>query len=209
MKKKKICIVDYGVGNIKSIYNALSYFTNVHLSVSNKPIDILSAKGLVLPGVGAFASCIKNLKKNKIDKVLNEAVMDLKIPILGICVGMQLMARMSEENGIYEGLNWIPGKVIKISPSKQNFKVPHVGWNNLIYTNDKLIFNNKIKNKHFYFDHSFQYVTEENFIIAKTNYSTPIVAAIKKNNIVGVQFHPEKSSLSGLRLFKNFLMMVK
>lgn len=207
MKKKQICIVDYGVGNIKSIFNALNFFKNISLKISNNRNDIIESDALILPGVGAFASCIKNLKKNKVDIVLNEAVLDLKKPILGICVGMQLMAESSEENGFHEGLKWIPGKVLKINTNKL-LKIPHVGWNNLNYTNNKILFNEKIKNKNFYFDHSYHFVADKENIIAETNYKSQLIAAVKKDNIVGVQFHPEKSSITGLSFFKNFLGMV-
>lgn len=207
MKQKKICIIDYGVGNIRSICNALNYFKNINLKVSNNRNDILNSNGLILPGVGAFGSCMNNLKKNKVDIILNEAVLDLKKPILGICAGMQLMADSSEENGFHEGLKWIPGNVLKINTNKF-LKIPHVGWNNLMNTNNKDIFNKKIQNKNFYFDHSYHFVTDKENIIAETNYELQLVAAVKKNNIIGVQFHPEKSSMAGLSLFKNFLKMV-
>ena len=117
------------------------------------------------------------------------------------------MAEFSEENGKHKGLNWIPGKVMKI-PSSKKFMVPHVGWNDLNNTNDSILFNNKIKKKNFYFDHSYHYLTSEENVIAKTHYNVSIVAAIKKGNIIGVQFHPEKSSSAGLSLFKNFLKIV-
>ncbi len=207
MKKKQICIVDYGVGNIKSIINALNFFKNINIEVSYNRNDIIKSDALILPGVGAFSSCIKNLKKNNIDITLNEAVLDLKKPILGICVGMQLMAESSEENGFHEGLRWIPGKVLKMNTNKFS-KIPHVGWNNLNYTNNKNLFNEKVKNKNFYFDHSYHFVTEKGYIIAETDYKSQLVAAIKKDNIVGVQFHPEKSSIAGLSFFKNFLQLV-
>lgn len=133
MINPKIVIVDYGVGNTYSVSNAISSLGYKKLTISDKESVIKSADALILPGVGAFEACANNLKERHLDKILNEEVLAKKKPILGICVGMQLMATNSEENGLHDGLNWIEGKVIKLELPPE-FAVPHVGWNNVSYT---------------------------------------------------------------------------
>ncbi len=204
MKQPIIVIVDYGVGNVFSVQKALAKLNYEKIVISREVPDINSADALILPGVGAFDQCIKNLRKYNLNTILNEAVLIKKKPILGICVGMQLMADYSEENGNHSGLGWIPGKVVKLQVDK-DIPVPHVGWNDIdINTKSKLF--KRINNKcHFYFDHSYQYICDQNFVIASCNYNVPVASAIAKNNIFGVQFHPEKSQINGLKLFRSFL----
>ena len=208
MKQPKIVIIDYGVGNIFSVQAALAKLNYERIQISREISDINLADALILPGVGAFDHCISNLNKYNLTTILNEAVLIKKKPILGICVGMQLMADFSEENGIHSGLGWIPGKVVKLKvPS--GIPIPHVGWNDIdINTNSQLF--KKITNKcHFYFDHSYQYICDKKFIAASCNYNIPVTSAIFNKNIFGVQFHPEKSQTNGLKLFRSFLSPIE
>lgn len=207
MRQPKIIIVDYEVGNTCSVLNALISlgYNKVIVSKNHKEID--DADALILPGVGAFDACMANLKKFKLDEILNELVLVKARPILGICVGMQLMASSSEENGLHPGLNWIQGHVRRLD-LPQPYLVPHVGWNDVKIMQNGSLFVNKTDEPHFYFDHSFHFICDEENIVATTEYSSRIVAAIGRNNIHGVQFHPEKSQVSGLKLFRNFINYV-
>ncbi|MBI96850.1 imidazole glycerol phosphate synthase subunit HisH [bacterium] len=206
MKQPNIVIINYGIGNTFSILSAIKALDYRKVIISNSPKDIVEANYLILPGVGAFASCIENLKKSKLPKILDDVVKNKSTPILGICVGMQVMAEYSEENGIHKGLGWIPGKVIKIK-SQNKLKVPHVGWNEISFAQDHKLFDNIKNNSHYYFDHSYHYSCSKEYNLASFKYPTELSAIIKKNNIIGVQFHPEKSSNNGLRLLRNFLSL--
>ena len=200
----KIAIVDYGVGNTQSISNAFERLGVKSINVLKKKDELTKMDGLILPGVGAFGACSAKLKENGLSDILNELVIAKKKPILGICVGMQLMAESSEENGYHEGLAWIPGKVSMIK-KKINLPIPHVGWNNIDIKKPDAIFSETINNTHFYFDHSYQFLCEKKYVAATCKYGENLNVAIRYKNIFGVQFHPEKSSLAGLRLYRNFL----
>jgi len=208
VKQPKIVIIDYGVGNINSVFNALNYLGYKNILVSNEYEQIFKSNAIILPGVGAFAECMRNLKERNLDKILTEAVMEQSKPILGICVGMQLMANSSEEAGYHNGLGWIPGVVrrLQVPPS---FSVPHVGWNDIEAVSENSILSRLPKNLNFYFDHSFHYECNEEFSMAQCNYGIKINAAIHRNNIIGVQFHPEKSQNNGLRLFRTFISSIE
>jgi glutamine amidotransferase len=198
-----IVIIDYGVGNTHSVLNAIKFLGYKNIIISDEEIKIQKADALILPGVGAFEECINNLINRKLDIILNEAVIVDKKPILGICVGMQLLATTSEENGLHNGLDWIKGSVKKIIVPKP-LAVPHVGWNNVISKSDNILFNRNLKNANFYFDHSYHFVCDEQYISGYCDYGTKIIAAVQRENIFGVQFHPEKSQTSGLKLFRSF-----
>ena len=204
MKQPSIVIVDYGVGNIFSVNKALNKIGYNQVKVSRNKLDIKKADYLILPGVGAFNHCINNLKKYNLIDILNEMVLGNSKPILGICVGMQLMASFSEENGLHQGLGWIPGKVVKLKLSS-NKAIPHVGWNNISIKRYKNLFENIQNPLHFYFDHSYQYLCKESYIVATCEYEINITSVINLKNIYGVQFHPEKSQKNGLKLFRSFL----
>ena len=204
----KLAIVDYGVGNIQSILNAFDRLGLQSVKVSKNKNELRKMDGLILPGVGAFGTCSSKLKKNGLSNILNELVILKKKPILGICVGMQLMANMSEENGYHEGLGWIPGKVISIDKKKVNLPIPHVGWNNINFKKPNSIFAGINNNSHFYFDHSYHYICEKKYVTATCKYGINLNVAISYQNIFGVQFHPEKSSLNGLRLYRGFINYV-
>jgi len=203
MKQPVIIIVDYGIGNTFSVSNAISALGYHKHKISSTESDILDADALILPGVGSFEACASNLRERQLDSVLNEAVLARSKPILGICVGMQLMATSSEENGLHVGLDWIPGRVVKLAlPEK--FAVPHVGWNDVRPRTSDRLFSRTSESPNFYFDHSYHYQCDSALVTAECEYGIPINAAIQKNNIYGVQFHPEKSHRFGMQILKNF-----
>jgi imidazole glycerol-phosphate synthase subunit HisH len=203
-----IVIVDYGVGNTYSVSNAVQALGYKRLKISADEKEIMSADALVLPGVGAFATCAANLRERYLDVILQEAVHGKDKPILGICVGMQLMATESEENGIHLGLDWIPGRVVRLAPPDGK-DVPHVGWNDVESSSSSQLFARTPDWTNFYFDHSYEYVCDaKSDIVAYCDYGKPIVAAISRRNIFGVQFHPEKSQMAGLKMFRSFFNMV-
>lgn len=208
MSKSPVVIIDYGIGNIFSIRNALYYLGYRNIILSDQITDILSARALILPGVGSFSGCIQALRHRNLDRVLNHAVIGEGIPILGICLGMQLFASYSEEGGYHEGLNFIPGSVthLELPPG---YAVPHVGWNNIKFLKKDILFNNFTEEDDFYFDHSYHYMCNLEYIIGHTNYGINIVSAVRNNNIYGVQFHPEKSQFNGLKVFSNFFGAIK
>ena len=207
MNQPDIVIVDYGVGNTHSVWNSIKALGYKKLNISADEKDINRADVLILPGVGAFDACVKNLKERRLDIILHEAVILQKKPILGICVGMQLMATMSEENGEHKGLNWIPGRVIKLDLSG-NYAVPHVGWNDISQQLQSPLFSRTPEYPHFYFDHSYHYECDHKYITAQCDYGVQVTAAIELDNIYGVQFHPEKSQTNGLKLFRGFFNAV-
>ena len=202
----KIALIDYGSGNIQSAYKALELVSNYKkkISVISNSKDLLKVDKIILPGVGAFADCIKGLKSisGMID-ILNEVVLEKKKPFLGICVGMQLLATEGKEKGNHKGLGWITGKVIKIKKNKK-IKIPHMGWNTVEIISKHPI----LKRKKFesYFVHSYNFVCKEKKnILAICNYQQNITAIVGKENIIGMQFHPEKSQMVGLEILKNFV----
>ena len=202
----KIALIDYGSGNLQSAYKALELVSNCKnkIFITSNSKDLLKADKIILPGVGAFADCIKGLKSisGMID-VLNEVVLEKKKPFLGICIGMQLLATKGKEKGDHDGLGWIKGKVIKIKKSKK-IKIPHMGWNTV-----KVISKHPIlKRKKFesYFVHSYNFICKnKKNIIATCDYEQKITAIVGKENIIGTQFHPEKSQKIGLEILKNFV----
>jgi glutamine amidotransferase len=202
LKEKDVLLIDYNLGNLLSISNALSKL-GYTFKVSNEIEDIKEAKAFILPGVGAFAEAMNNLKKLDIINVLKEQVLIKKKPILGICLGMQILADHSEENGSHEGLGWIEGEIKRLKKTS-DFKVPHVGWNNLNIIKKGPLFDLCDKNSHFYFDHSYGFICEDKYTLANIRLDRNIAVAVQKDNIFGVQFHPEKSQLCGLKLFRSF-----
>ena len=201
----KVVIVDYGMGNLFSIYKKLTRI-GVNTIVSSKSEEISRADKIILPGVGHFKKAMDNLQQLNLLDILNENVIIKKKYTLGICLGMQIMAKHSQE-GNCSGLGWFNINVEKIRVSDSlRFKVPHTGWNSLEYISKNPIMRNIQINSEFYFVHSYYIKTLiENEILSRTKYETSFVSGFYRDNIFGVQFHPEKSHDSGDLLFKNFI----
>ena len=207
-----ISVIDYGSGNLKSAAKALETAAN-NISINNKivvtsdPKIIKQSDKIVLPGQGSFRDCYLSLKKiDGLNETLKEFVLEKKKPILGICVGMQLFAKTGFESQETKGFGWIDAKVRKINNLNKKIKLPHMGWNEIELKKDCFLFSN-IKNKsHMYFIHSYEFMTQQkDCIVATTDYGNSIVVSVVKENIVGTQFHPEKSQKNGLRILENFL----
>ena len=203
-------IIDYNSGNLRSAeksFQLMSEELNLgKVKVSNKPEDVVNADRIVLPGVGAFADC-----KHELSSIMGlyeaiEAHVKTGKPFMGICVGMQMMATCGHEHGYHEGFNWIKGDVKIMEPNDKNLKIPHMGWNNLNILNSHPVFNNVNENDHVYFVHSYHFEVENNNnLLANVDYGGKITAAVAHENIIGTQFHPEKSQSVGLQIIKNFL----
>lgn len=201
----KIGIADYGLGNLLSIQSAFEKI-GVSTVLTSKFSILKNVDGVVLPGVGAFSEAMESIKKNKLDLTLHKLVLDQKKPLLGICLGMQILAEYGHENYKCLGLGLIPGEVIKM-PFKMNRKVPHVGWSDVkIFQSGKALFQRSQRNDSYYFDHSYIFKTNKINQAATVSCDNEIVAAVSHKNIFGVQFHPEKSQISGLRILKSFCM---
>lgn len=208
MKEKeniKVCIIDYGVGNVTSVKNVLN-FIGIEPTISSGPEIIASSDFLILPGVGSFGDGMENLKKRDLINVLKKEVLENKKNILGICLGMQLFASKGYEYGEHDGLNFIKGKVIKIDNSKTGLRLPQIGWNDVKLNKHCKISQNFEKDPIFYFVHSYYFEPEDKKVIAGTcDYGYEITAMVESGNIFGTQFHPEKSHTDGIRIIKNFL----
>lgn len=203
--KNMITIVDYRVSNLRSIAKALEVCGG-NVCVSNKSEDIEKAERIVLPGVGAFVEGMKNLTDLGLVEVLSEQVLIKRKPFLGICLGMQLLAREGLEHGKHKGLNWLPATVKPFTLEDTILKVPHMGWNDVIPQSDSPLFSGLGMRTTFYFVHSYHMVCEEpEMITATCDHGGVFTAAIQKDNIFAVQFHPEKSQENGLQLLHNFL----
>lgn len=204
-----IVIIDFGMGNLGSIFNMLKYL-KAEVMISSKVSDIENADKLILPGVGAFDNGMKNLRNLDLIPYLEKKVFNQKTPILGICLGMQLLTKKSEE-GKSAGLGWVDAETIKFSfdKEKNNLKVPHMGWNSVIIKNSRSLFNNMSSDVKFYFVHSYHVVCHnQQDILTTTFHGYDFVSAFQSNNIFGVQFHPEKSHKFGMNLFHNFIQMI-
>jgi len=204
-----ITIVDYSSGNISSVINSFKEVckNKCKINVSSDLKIISSSDKIVLPGQGSFKSCIEALNNIKdLNEILKQFVFDKKKPLLGICVGMQMFADVGFEETETKGLGWISGKVSKINNQNGKFKLPHIGWNEIIITKESNIFKNIENKSHMYFIHSYEFIpNEKNVISSITDYSTNIVCSVEKENIFGTQFHPEKSDKLGLQFIENFI----
>ena len=202
-----IVIVDYGSGNIGSIRNMFKKVGVKEPVCSGSPEDILAADKLILPGVGSFDNGMKNLREKGLIEILNKKVIEQNTPILGICLGMQLLTKSSEE-GVEKGLGWLDAKTVKFQfNSGQKLKIPHMGWNYVIVKKENSLIDIEGK-KRFYFVHSY-YVecTNPNDVLAQANYHFDFTCMVQKDHIMGAQFHPEKSHKFGMKLFENFAKM--
>lgn len=210
---KRVALIDYGSGNLRSAAKAIQRAADenalaLDLRVTAKTDDVTAADAIVLPGVGAFADCYRGLSSldGMID-ALNDQVIAKAKPFLGICVGMQLMASVGREHGEHKGLGWIDGAVELLKPSDAALKIPHMGWNQLnLRQPQHPVLAGIHSGDHAYFVHSYHFAAQDGgTVLAEAEYGGPVLAAIGRDNMVGTQFHPEKSQATGLRLLANFL----
>ena len=196
-----VALVDYGAGNLRSAARALER-AGARVVVTDDPAVIAGAARIVLPGVGAFAQCIGQLReKTGFEAALNEAVNGRGVPFLGICVGMQLLASEGHEHGVYKGLGWLPGKVERLTPSDPTLKIPHMGWNRVDAVNGAAVPSGDA-----YFVHSYAFTPEDAADVqAVSDHGGRFAAIVKRGHITGVQFHPEKSQAYGLAFLSNWL----
>jgi glutamine amidotransferase len=201
-----VAIIDYNIGNLASVYNACSLIDTKAVIVSD-PNEVRNYDRVILPGVGAYGDAMEYLKKTG----MNEAVLEFAKsgkPMIGICLGMQLLFDSSEEFGFTKGLGLIDGKVVAFDKTKMNMdehKVPHMGWNKIFNKQNKLF--NGLENPYLYFVHSYHAVTEDKYTIGTTHYGYDFVSAVQKDNIYGFQPHPEKSHDNGIIILKNFMKL--
>jgi glutamine amidotransferase len=210
MKKTRIVIIDYGSGNLKSVYNAIFSLNqlNCEVVISQNSEDLVLATHIILPGVGAFGDCMDGISRipNLINKIKEHIISK---PFLGICVGMQLLADFGYENGKRSGLGFIRGEIKKLNSDNNLLKIPHIGWNDLQIVGEHKILNGIKNEDHAYFVHSYYFdnIDSKN-ILATCKYGSNIIPAIiNKGNIFATQFHPEKSSGAGLRFLENFIKL--
>ncbi len=207
----KIAIIDYGAGNLHSVSNAvLRCLSDLGISgevvLASQPEELDAADHIILPGVGAYSECTANLRAQKgMIEALEENILRAGKPFLGICVGMQLLATRGHEHGIHQGLDWISGDVIALDPQK-NIKIPHMGWNDLEIEKTHPILSGIRAGTDMYFVHSYCFdLKDKSCLLASTDYGGKVAAVVGKDNIIGTQFHPEKSQKYGLKLLQNFL----
>ncbi len=207
----KIAIIDYGSGNLRSAQKSFERVVdkNSEVKITSDKNYLRDATHIVLPGVGAFADCFRGLSSiSGMISALEKEVIENKKPFLGICVGMQLLADYGNEHGKHKGLGWVSGEVVPLTPTNKSLKIPHMGWNELIIKKPHNLLKNINSGDHAYFVHSYHFLpSDRNLIIAEADYGGSVTAVIAKDNIMGTQFHPEKSQKTGLSLIRNFMAM--
>jgi glutamine amidotransferase len=204
-----VTIVDYQSGNISSVINSFTEVAKgkVNLEVTADLTKIISSDKIVLPGQGSFKSCVDSLNSiTGLVETLNEFAIINKKPLLGICVGLQMFADVGFEEMETKGLGWISGKVSKVDNQNGKFKLPHIGWNEIVIVKQSKIFKDIANKSHMYFVHSYEFIPEDKSVIsATTDYSSKIVCSVERDNLFGTQFHPEKSDKIGLKIIENFI----
>lgn len=200
-----IGIVDYGLGNLASVAGAVEKLGFEPL-VSADPAALAEAEKIILPGVGAFGDGMRNLRERGLVEPLSRLVREQARPILGICLGFQLLAEESEEFGHHKGLGWLPARVRRLSPQDATLRIPHVGWNGMAQKRTDVLFDGLSPDSLFYYVHSFILEARDpNIVVGTCDYGETFAAVVRSNNVFGTQFHPEKSQQAGLKLFGNFL----
>ena len=196
-------VVNYGMGNIASIVNAFEKLGR-KIKIITEPEHFIGVDGIVLPGVGSFGLAMKNLVQNGLDRALTIAVIEKKVPFLGICLGMQLVTESSEETKNVAGLEWFDTKVTKIIPTEDS-PIPHVGWNEVFFNRECILFHGIKSGTHFYFDHSYEVNCDSKISMATTIFNKKkMIVTISSENIFAVQFHPEKSQVAGSKVLENY-----
>ncbi|UQZ34324.1 imidazole glycerol phosphate synthase subunit HisH [Paenibacillus sp. PK3_47] len=200
-----VAIVDYGMGNLHSVSKAVERLGYKSL-VTGDAREILAANSVILPGVGAFSDAMEHLRETGLDLVVKEAAAGSQ-PVLGICLGMQLLFSSGEEHGVHEGLDILPGSVVRFAP-RDGYKVPHMGWNKLSFRQPESPLLKDLEEGHVYFVHSYHALArQESDLLAVTDYGHPVTAVVGRENVFGMQFHPEKSGELGMKLLGNFLKL--
>ena len=201
----KVAIINYGMGNLGSVRRAFEDI-GAEASIANHPAAIYDANRVVLPGVGAFGEGMKCLSDAGWVDALHDVVTQQRKPLLGICLGMQMLASTSHEGGLSVGLGFVPGRVQRLDKLGCKLRIPHVGWNEVRYKTNDAFFNEIPDSSDFYFVHSYAFVPEnDEYVIATAPYDCDVAAVIRKENVFGCQFHPEKSSKAGRQLLRNFM----
>ncbi len=201
-----LAVIDYGAGNLRSVLHALKHLNAENVQVVQEPAQLEGAEKIILPGVGAFGAGMQKLQEQNLVQPICAAVAD-GLPYLGICLGMQFLFDYSDEMGNHEGLGILPGKVTRF-PDFEDLKVPHMGWNTLNATRESDLLGSLPENPYAYFVHSYYCVPDnEDDVLISVDYGLPFTAAVERDNVYGVQFHPEKSQQVGLQILSNFLAM--
>lgn len=203
----RVAVIDYGMGNVDSVVRAIEESGGTPMLAASAAA-LENATHLILPGVGSFAAGMRNIRERSLDEALGERVLGKGVPFLGICLGMQLLATTGQEGGSTPGLGWIRGEVRRLQPNGHRERVPHVGWNEVVYRESCPLFRNIPSGKDFYFVHSYVLAcADASDVAATTDYCNGFPSAVAQGHIFGVQFHPEKSQRFGLQLLKNFLAL--
>lgn len=203
-----LAVVDYGAGNLRSVLHALNHLGAKNVKLVHEPDDLTNVNQIILPGVGAFGAGMQQLQKQNLIDPLKDAIM-AGMPYLGICLGMQFLFEHSDEMGNHAGFGILPGYVTRFS-SEIQLKIPHMGWNQLIPRRESALLAGISPDSYAYFVHSYYCVPgDENDVLVETDYGIRFTAGIARNNIFGVQFHPEKSQVVGLKLLSNFLKITE
>lgn len=207
MSNNEIVMIDYGAGNIRSVQKAFEHI-GANITLTAEPEPILRAKKLVLPGVGAFGSGINALRRRQLDEAIIDAA-NSGVPLLGICLGMQFLFDQSDEMGTHRGLGLIPGQVTRFDLAEKNLKVPHMGWNQIEFQRSHPLLNGVPYGSHAYFVHSYYCVASaESDVLAQTQFGHSFASCVARDNIFGIQFHPEKSQRVGLQILNNFATLL-
>ncbi|MFL2770847.1 MAG: imidazole glycerol phosphate synthase subunit HisH [Rhodospirillaceae bacterium] len=201
-----VAIIDYGRGNVRSVFNALDY-VGADAVVTDDPAEISNASHVILPGVGAFGDAVAEIRARGLSEVLHREVSEIGKPFLGICVGMQVLATTGYEHGEHSGLGWIDADVRRIDPGPDSLKIPHMGWNQVDLESEHPLFAGfNLDDLVFYFVHSYAVNTlDKHKVLGTCSYGAPFICSLAWDNIVTTQFHPEKSQDSGLEVLKNFI----
>ena len=204
-ESKIVGIVDYGMGNLASVAGAVERLGH-QPAISSDLGALAEAQRLILPGVGAFADAMQELRSRKLIPVLEELVLGREIPVLGICLGAQLLTKESEEFGLNQGLGWLDARTVRIDPSDAHLRVPHVGWNDLLLVKDSPLTANLAAGSLFYYVHSYCILAQDpGIVVGECDYGTRFAAALQAGHIFATQFHPEKSQKPGLQILRNFI----
>jgi glutamine amidotransferase len=199
---KEVAVIDYGLGNLRSVMRGLER-AGARVTITSDPGAIEAADGIVLPGVGAFRDGMEMLGELR----STVTALSREVPLLGICLGMQMLAEWSEEHGLHEGLGLVPGGVRRF-PARPGCKVPHMGWNTIRKLGDDPLFSGLKEEEYVYFVHSYYFDTPREYAVTETGYILPFASSVCRGKVYGVQFHPEKSGETGLRILRNFIGML-